>query len=267
MIDAHNHLQDQLLARPEVFEALEGIGLRAAVVNGTKQDDWPDVERLAGRYPWVIPSYGLHPWYLTERRAGWEDELARRLDAGGAAVGEVGLDRWMDGYDLEDQCAVLRAHLALAAERNLPVTIHCLKAWGALQEVLTEGPLPTCGFLLHAYGGPAEMVRKFVKLGAYLSFSGSFLTPGKERKLAPFREIPEDRLLVETDAPAMPLPEGTREYDLPEADGKAVNHPANIRAVYRGLSAVRQLEPGRLSSVVEANFRRLFAPVLPPGMQ
>jgi len=265
MFDAHNHLQDPLLTpyREEILEALAALPLEAAVVNGTTQKDWPEVEGLSRQFPWVIPSYGLHPWYCSQRADGWEQELEGRLAAGGSAVGEVGLDRWMQHYDLEDQKAVLRRHLELAHRHSVPITIHCLRAWGALLELLLDGPIPECGFLLHAYGGPTEMVAKFVELGGWFSFSGSFLSPGRERKLEPFREIPSARLLAETDAPAMPLALEVREFELPSHESGDVNHPANLRAVYRGLANLRGLEQDELDDLLRSNFRRLFAPVLP----
>jgi len=92
-------------------------------------------------------------------------------------------------------------------------------------------------FLLHAYGGSAELARDFAALGAYFSFSGYFLGERQAARRAVFQTLPADRLLVETDAPAMPLPAERRLYSLPgHADGNPINHPANIAAVYAGLA-------------------------------
>jgi Tat protein secretion system quality control protein TatD with DNase activity len=86
---------------------------------------------------------------------------------------------------------------------------------------------PSCGFLLHSYGSPLELVDSFVELGAYFSFSGYFLNENKKAKLAPFHEIPMDRLLVETDAPAMPLPPERNEFPLPRReDGELISVPS-----------------------------------------
>ena len=81
------------------------------------------------------------------------------LDAHSAAVGEIGLDRWKEGLNYEGQEDVFVTQLRIAAERNLPASIHCLKAWGRILELLQEGPVPERGFLLHSYGGPTEMVQ------------------------------------------------------------------------------------------------------------
>lgn len=259
--DAHNHLQDEWLDpfRGEIVSDLETIGIQGAVVNGTTEADWPAVEALAARYSWIIPSYGLHPWYIRERTPDWQRNFLTELDRGRCAVGEIGLDRWIADYDFEDQKAVFRWQLAVAAERNLPVTIHCLKAWGALEEILRNEAIPECGFLLHAYGGPREMVASFLKMGAYFSFPGYFLHERKSAQRNVFREIPEDRLLVETDAPALPLPAERIEFSLPPAPtNQPMNHPANIAVVQRALAGIRGITPESLAEIVATNFGRLF---------
>ena len=261
--DAHNHLQDEWLAPhlPGVLAALEALGIAGAVVNGTMDGDWEGVARLARDRAWVIPSYGVHPWRIKERTPDWEEQLRARLDTGGA-VGEIGLDRWKEGYDFEDQQAVFRAQLRMAAGRNLPATIHCLRAWGALWDIIRTEPVPECGFLLHAYGGPVEMIGGFAGRGAYFSFSGSFLAANRQAKRDAFREMPPDRLLVETDAPAMPPPLELIRYPLPDAEGEPVNHPGNIAVACEGLAKLRGMDNREMEQIVGENFRRLFGNVM-----
>lgn len=276
LYDAHNHLQDAWLAphRAQVFADLAAIPLAQAVVNGTAESDWEDVAALARDHAFIIPSFGQHPWNVGNATARWRDELRRCLDANPrAAVGEVGLDRWildrarpddsrlagLRRASLEEQLEFFTWQLALAAERNLPVTIHCLDAWGALADALRTTPRPARGFLLHAYGGSAEMARELAALGAYFSFNGYFLGERQAAKRDVFKTLPADRVLVETDAPAMPLPAGRRTHELPGlADGNPINHPANIGAVYSGLAEVRGLDLATLVRQIESNFKRLF---------
>jgi len=260
--DAHNHLQDEWLAAhlPEVLKALGEIGIAGAVVNGTVDGDWQSVAGLACEHRWIIPSYGVHPWRVKERSEDWLEQLRARLDEGGV-IGEIGLDRWKEGCDFEDQQRVFRAQLELAVERNVPATIHCLRAWGALWDIVREEPVPECGFLLHASGGPREMVGGFAKRGAYFSFSGSFLAEGKHNNRDTFRDIRMERLLVESDAPAMPLPVELNRYPLPQtAEGEAVNHPANIAVAYEGLARLRSMEVEELAQIIADNFGQLFGP-------
>ena len=276
LYDAHNHLQDAWLTphRRQVFEDLGRTTLRAAVVNGTAESDWSDVAALAREHPFVRPSYGLHPWNVGNARSSWQDALRQQLDADPhAAVGEIGLDRWildraraddsrlagLRRASLNEQQDVFVWQLRLAAERNLPVTIHCIDAWGLLLETLRSTSRPARGFLLHAYAGSAELARDFGALGAFFSFNGYFLGERQRAKRAVFATLPTDRILAETDAPAMPLPPERRAYSLPGlADGNPINHPANIGAVYAGLAEIRGLTVDELAPLIERNFERLF---------
>lgn len=275
--DAHNHLQDEWLAPhlDRIARAAADLGIASMVVNGTHPDDWPLVEALATRFTFVRPAYGVHPWDAGRLRDDtWLGQLESRLATHPrASIGEIGLDRWiLDSArpddprlagvrraSLDEQAAVFLPQLALAAKHDLPVTIHCLQAFGALDELLHSHDVPKRGFLLHAYGGPAELVPRFVKLGAYFSFNGYFLDPRKAKHQDVFKLIPEDRLLVETDAPAMPLPQPWRTHKLPPApDGSPVNHPGNLDAAYAGLASLRGLPLARLTSLIEENFRRFY---------
>lgn len=278
LYDAHDHLQDPWLAphREQVLADLERLPVRRAVVNGTCESDWQDVALLGRERPFVLPSFGLHPWYVGNATAGWRDGLLARLEENpGAAIGEIGLDRWildrarpddprlagLRRAPMPEQLEAFVWQLELAADRNLPVSIHCIDAWGALAEALRSTRLPSRGFLLHAYGGSSELARDFASRGAYFSFNGAFLAAKHASKRAVYEWVPIDRLLVETDAPAMPLPEEWRRYSLPDlADGNPINHPCNIAANYEGLAELRAISVEELAAQVEENFHRFFEP-------
>lgn len=261
-IDAHNHLQDQRLAPflAEILPGLASMGLAAAVVNGTRESDWNSVAVLAGQHTWVIPSFGLHPWHVATHSPAWKEQLAGYLDDfPKAAIGEAGLDRWIEGHDLPLQEEIFAAHLDLAQEFNRPLTIHCLKAWGALWDLLRARPAPPRGFLLHSYGGPAEMVHGFVRQGAYFSFSPAFLAPRKRGVREIFRQIPLERLLLETDAPDMRPPAEQNPHPLADADThEPLNDPRNIQLAYEALAGLRDISPEILAIHVQENFARLF---------
>jgi len=274
--DAHNHLQDEWLAPhlDKIASQLVALGLRSAVVNSTCEDDWARVSELSRQYTWIVPSFGLHPWDAGNRSPVWLEKLEAALAAHpGAGVGEIGLDRWildrakpddprlagLRRSPLAEQIEVFAAQLQLAARDNRHATIHCLEAWGALADVLRTTALPARGFLLHAYSGPAEMIRGFADHGAYFSFNGAFLDDRHVRHRETFKLIPRDRLLIETDAPAMPLPQPWRTYKLPPAPGgQTINHPGNIEAAYAGLAALLGLSVETLANTVADNFHRVF---------
>ena len=257
-IDAHNHLHDARL-RPHLAAILPALDLECAVVNGTSERDWPAVAALAAQHPWVRPSFGLHPWQVPARSPHWLDALRRQLDAHpGAGLGEIGLDGWIEGHDLADQTPVFTAQLALAVEREAPVTIHCIQAWGALWEILRAHPLPTRGFLIHAYGGSMEMMRELVKKGAYFSFSPYFLHERKTAQRSVFAAIPADRLVVETDAPDLRPPDDRNPHPLSDETGAPLNHPANLEVAYAALAKIRGMGGEALKVMVRENFWRWF---------
>lgn len=261
LYDAHNHLQDERLDpwRSEISHLLPQLGLREMVVNGSSEEDWAQVAELAKQHPWVRPAFGLHPWYVPQRSAEWLQILQGHLQAWpNAVVGETGLDRWIENPDIEAQLVCFKAQIALAVELDRPLTIHCLRAFGLLAEVLRATPLPRRGFLLHSYGGPAEMVPEFVRLGAYFSVSPYFAHPRKAAQLATFGKVPLHRLLAETDAPDMWPPDELTPYPLKNADGTSANHPANLALSYQLLAQAHQTTKARIEEVVAVNYKALF---------
>lgn len=262
LYDAHNHLQDERFTDPAglVAKAAEQ-GVVRMVVNGACEEDWPGVRELAHRFPQVLPSFGYHPWYLHERTPGWRDVLVQFLDGVPSAVGEIGLDRWKPNLAYEGQEDAFTWQLRLAAERDRPVSIHCLQAWGRLHDLLRANPRPVCGFLLHSYGGPREMIAPLAALGAYFSFPGYFMHERKARQREAFAAVPLDRLLIETDAPDQLPPDEANLFPLQDSAGRFINHPANLGAIYRFVAEMRGISSDALARRVEENFQQLFGGV------
>lgn len=261
LFDAHNHLQDERLDpfRAEILAALPQTGLAEAVVNGSCEADWPQVANLTKQYGWLRPAFGLHPWYVKERSPNWLVTLREHLVTHSrAVVGEIGLDRWIENPDIEAQLDCFRQQVSLATEMERPATIHCLRAWGMLEETLRSMPFLPRGFLLHSYGGPVEMVPAFIRLGAYFSISPYFAHPRKAAQLGSFSHIPLDRLLTETDAPDMWPPEERNPNPLPSSSGTMLNHPANLRVSYELLAESHHIDLPTLEKQIELNYRTLF---------
>jgi TatD DNase family protein len=258
--DAHNHLQDDRFGgrQSELLAACEKSGVARMVVNGACESDWPQVLALARQNQMVLPSFGYHPWHLHERTPEWQKNLEKFLDEIPGAVGEIGLDRWKPDLSYHGQEEVFLAQLRIAAERNLPVSIHCLQAWGRLHELLRDHPRPARGCVLHSFGGPAEMIPAFAKLGAYFSFPGYFLHERKLRQRETFKHVPRDRLLIETDAPDQLLPLEKILHPLTDVTGRPLNHPANLPAVYAGLAEFLGEKVDALAARVAENFQRAF---------
>jgi len=261
LFDAHNHLHDERLApwREEILVDLPHSGLAEMIVNGTREADWDQVATLAGEYAWIRPSFGLHPWHVRQRSPDWLAKLRCLLQTHpNAAVGEIGLDRWIQNPDIDAQFDCFRAQIALAVELDRPATIHCLRAFGLLEETLRGIPLPRRGFLLHSYGGPVEMIPIFVRLGAWFSISPCFAHPRKAAQREAFSHVPPERILAETDAPDMWPPDELNPHPLRSAEGSPLNHPANLKISYDLLTRTHGMPLALLETTIATNFHALF---------
>lgn len=253
--DSHNHLQDPRLgdAAP-VIAAMRAAGIARCVVNATSEADWPMVEKLTLTHlDFIEPAFGIHPWKAHAAAAGWRVRLADLLEKHPqASIGECGLDHWVESPSLEIQRPVFMAQLELAREMRRAVTIHCLKAWGPLVDALVECPPPR--FLMHSFGGSIETARRLLPLGAFFSFSGHFLHPRKSAVLEVFRQLPRDRILLETDAPDMLPPDDIISHPLPEK----LNHPANLSAIGHAFAAALAMDAGELADLTRRNAAVVF---------
>ena len=200
LFDAHNHLQNYpgTVEINEAFKRASTAGVKAMLSNGTRPEDWESVLALAAEHKGIVPCLGLHPWFVEEARAGWLELLESFLMRAPSCVGEIGLDKSV-AVDFARQEEAFRAQLQLAKKLKRPVSIHCVKAWNRLLAILEEERPPA--FLLHAYGGPPEMVNRLARLGAYFSFSGGMMNPRREKMRRALLTAPPERLLFETESP------------------------------------------------------------------
>ena len=229
--DSHNHLQSHRFGKePEALvREMKAAGISGCVVNATRESDWEAVAELAGTYPgFVFPAYGIHPWFADTAKEGWEERLRERLELDPAAtVGEIGVDGWVKSPAMEVQFDLFVKQVEIAVETGRVMTVHCLKAWEELFRAMDEAEAWPEKFLMHSFGGSIEVAERLMKKGAWFSFSGYFLQERKRKVLEVFRQLPADRILLETDAPEMLPPDAFVAFPL----GEGVNHPANLRAI------------------------------------
>jgi TatD DNase family protein len=249
LYDAHCHLQEPELA-PVLAEAMQraaATGVVGLMCCGTAERDWGRVALVCSEYPGVAPSYGLHPWYVAERSPDWLDRLTQVLKAG-SGVGEIGLDHGLETFDAQVQALVFEQQLDLADRLGRPVSVHCRKAFGALSDIMRRrGPLKHGG-VLHSYSGAADLVPFFVERGFHISFSGSIANPRNRRGRASLAAVPGERLLIETDCPAI----------NPAGAATAVNEPANLAIVLKAVAEVRGAPQEAIAELTYANALRLF---------
>ncbi len=256
--DSHNHLHSPRFGDPlPIIAEMRSAGISRCIVNATCEDDWDSVANLAANHPNLIsPAFGIHPWHAHTARPGWQSRLQDLMEKfPTASIGECGLDTWVFEPSTEIQRPVFMDQLRLARELDRSITIHCLKAWGALFDAFAETPPPS-RFLMHSFGGSIETARRLIPLGACFSFSGHFLHPRKSAVLDVFRQLPLDRILLETDGPDMLPPLDFVTHPLPEN----INHPANLPTIGNALAAALKIPAESLAAITRENAMHCFGP-------
>jgi TatD DNase family protein len=264
-VDCHLHLQDaRLLPRIEdVLRRAGRAGVRYFLCNGSCEKDWPAVLDLAITHSRIIPCFGYHPWYAHECSADWPAKLEEFLTAIPSAVGEIGLDRWIEPRNEAIQEEVFLRQFELARKLNRPAMIHCLRAWEWFMDLLkSHTPLPA-GMLIHAYGGPAELIPALLEKNAWFSFAGTVLHEKNTRARAAIRRVPLDRLLLETDAPDLPPPPSLGDPDLKNEQGKIINEPVNLPIILREVAKILGRPETLLAETLWKNSLRFLAPFSP----
>ena len=209
-IDTHSHLYD------EAFAGEEDAAVARAAESGVNRIIFPDIDSqsrdamfdFADRHTGVIfPCLGLHP---TSVGADWQEELSRMeayLDRSIWAIGEIGLDCYWSKEFLKEQQEVMRIQLEMAAARDLPVIIHSRESTELIINILKECRHLGLRGVFHAFSGSMETFRELQKLGDWYIGIGGVLTYKKASIAETVREIPLERILLETDSPYLtPVP-------------------------------------------------------------
>lgn len=255
--DSHCHLADPRL-RAET-EALLDRARQAGVTTIISVGAIASIETdrlavaLAERHTDVFAAIGVHPHDAKDcnsRRLGELRDLAQAPKV--VAIGESGLDFHYMHSPHEAQEAALRRHLELAHQLNKPIVIHCRDAEARVQQIVGEVGLPARGGVIHCFTGDAEAARAFVAIGFHVSFSGILTFRNAASLRAATEVVPDERLLIETDAP----------YLTPEPYRGRPNEPAFVVRTLDQLARLRQAEPQALAELIHRNLNRLFC--LPP---
>jgi TatD DNase family protein len=230
--------------------------------NATHEGDWQAIIDLAAKNKEVIPFLGIHPWFAETAGPGWEQRLMSLLQQNPAGIGEIGLDRRCRA-DFNRQQQIFLAQLQLASELGRPVVIHCVKAWGALLEILESFAAnaakrqfpPT---MIHSYGGSQETLHRLLKAGCFISYSCRIMA---ETKLQPcFLDTPPDKLLLETDAPGQAQKQAATDADNPLPEWY---EPAAIIRLYAWAAATLGMEQPQFNQQIWSN-GEIFADTILP---
>ncbi len=247
MIDTHAHLL-YFENKEEIIENMQADGLEKIVTIGTTVENSIESIALAEKYENVFATVAIYPEYASETT----DEQLKKLEEIAkhekvVAIGEIGLDYHTSGYDKEKQIEIFKKQLEIADKLGLPFCIHCRNAAEDVFEILSENKnLINHSGLMHCYSEGKEWVQKFLSLGLYISFSGNITFKKSDRSF--LRDIPLDKILVETDAP----------YLSPEPFRGRENQPKNVRFVIEKIANELGLSFDELENITSKNAKKFY---------
>jgi TatD DNase family protein len=253
LIDSHCHLEYKGLVEDQagVLERARQAGVGGFLSISTRQREWGQVIATAEREQDVWASVGIHP-HEADGHAdlGEAALLAAAEHPRVIAIGETGLDYYYDHSDRVTQQALFRRHIAVSRATGLPIIIHTRDAEddtaAILRDEMAKGAFPA---LIHCFTASADFARIVLDLGLTISLSGIVTFKNAKDLQDIAASVPEDRLLVETDAPFL----------APVPNRGKVCEPAFVADTARFVAGLRGVTPEALAETTTANFRRLFS--------
>jgi TatD DNase family protein len=249
LFDSHCHLDvgEFDADRDAVLARARAAGVDEQLLPAVDRAHWPALDALCAREPGLHPAYGVHPMFLDAHSAADVERLPAWIAAHRCvAIGECGLDYFVEGLDRDLQHRVFRRQLEIARDAGLPVVVHARRAVDAvIAEVRRVGGLRG---VIHSYPGSAEQARQLHDLGFLLGIGGPVTYERAQRLRRLVASAPLEQLLLETDAP-----------DQPDCGHRGQrNEPARLPIVLHAVAALRGEAPERIAAATTANARRLF---------
>ena len=245
-IDTHCHLdaaefdpdRDQLVA------AARAAGVGSQIVPAVEKANFAAVLDCCRRYPGCYPALGIHPMYVGGAKSADLDALrASVARERPVAIGEVGLDFFVPGYDQEAQEFFFVEQLKIARDSDLPVLLHIRRAQDQILKHLRR--IHVCGGIAHAFNGSRQQADEFIKLGFRLGFGGAMTYPRATRLRELAATLPLEAIVLETDAPDM----------APVWIGKGRNSPEQLPKIAQTLAQLRGITLEEVARVTSANAR------------
>lgn len=251
-IDTHCHFDFPPFTGAEA-ESLRLAGesdVREIIVPAVTADRFRGILALAKNHPQIHAALGLHPLYIAQHK-DQDVELLEALlshrDARLVAVGEIGLDLYMEDPMFEQQQRLLKAQFSLAKKENLPLILHSRRSHDQLAAMLRQAKLPATG-VVHGFAGSLSQAQAFIKLGYAIGVGGTISYERAHKTRQVMAQLPLSSLLLETDAPDMPL----------QGFQGQPNRPERAAAVFDVLCQLRTESAQEIADALLANTRRVF---------
>lgn len=254
LIDSHTHLDfpDFDADRSALLAESRALGVRRMVVLGVHTGNWQRVWDLVQSDADLYAAFGLHPVFLDQHQPAdlqtlgdWLTSLHGHRQL--CAVGEIGLDYFIDTLDREQQQTLFEAQLQLAADFELPALIHVRRSHAAVIATLKRFKLKRAG-IIHAFAGSREEAREYIKLGFKLGLGGAPTWPQALRMHRVLPQLPLESVVLETDSPDM----------APAMYPGQRNSPAHLPAICAALAELMHISPEQLAAASTANCCEVF---------
>lgn len=250
LVDSHCHIDFDPLGSdiPSVLARARANGVAYMLCVSVALEKFSQVRVLARDYPEIFASVGVHPNELGGQDPGVDDLVQLALDPTVVAIGETGLDYYRTEHAADWQHARFRNHIRAAKAVNKPLIVHTREAAADTIRIMTEEGAEAVGGVMHCFTESWETARAALDMNFYISFSGIVTFRNAERLRDVARQVPSERILIETDAP----------YLAPVPFRGKVNEPSYVRYVAECLAEIRGQPLETVSAVTTGNFFRLF---------
>ncbi|MCI2245971.1 TatD family hydrolase [Xanthomonas sp. PPL568] len=249
LIDSHCHLDAEEFDpdRAAVVARAQAAGVQAQVVPAVTAASWPKLRAVCAAEPGLYPAYGLHPLFLDQHRPEHLPLLSQWIERERpCAIGECGLDFFVEGLDEAEQQRYFVGQLQLARAFDLPVIVHARRAVDAV--ILAIRKVGGVRGVVHSFAGSAEQAAQLHSLDFLIGLGGPVTYERAQRLRRLAATVPLEQLLLETDAP-----------DQPDAAIRGQrNEPARLRTVLDTIAALRDAPAAAIAAQTTANARRLF---------
>lgn len=249
LIDSHCHIDFAIFDddRATILARCQQLGITDLILPATTAKRWQNLLDLCQNTAMLHPALGMHPMFMEQHQSSDISLLADYITTNAVvAIGEIGLDFYDHGHDKTAQIELVSAQLALAQQNQLPVILHVRKAHDQMLQLLKRFSINQG--IVHAFTGSEQQAHNYIKQGLCLGIGGVISYPRAKRLRQMVSELPEHALVLETDAPDMPLSgqQGQR------------NSPENIALIAQTVSELRQQSLDDVAAFTTQNCQRLF---------
>jgi len=251
LIDTHAHLNDEQfdLDRDEVITRARKANLEHIINIGYDKTTINSTIEMINNYDFIYGAVGYHPnnaHEMNEEDLAWLEELSKHPKV--LAIGEIGLDYYWDFSPKDVQQQVFRTQIQLAKKLSLPIIIHDRDAHQDIYQILKEERAAEVGGIMHSFSGSIEMALACIDMGFYISFSGPLTFKNAKKPKEVVKNIPLDRILIETDSP----------YLTPEPFRGKRNESAHVKYVALMIAELRGLNIEEVEEITTANAKRIL---------